>query len=42
MFAAREATATQFWRGMVVAAIASWLFTWVGLHAGRAMQKVRR
>jgi hypothetical protein len=42
MFAAHEATATQFWRGMVVAALASWVCMWLGLHAGRAMQKVRR
>jgi hypothetical protein len=42
LFATREATSMQFWRSMVVAAIASWLFVWLGLHAGRAMQKVRR
>jgi hypothetical protein len=42
MFAAHEATATQFWRGMLVAALASWVCMWLGLHAGRAMQKVRR
>jgi len=42
LFRAREATAAQFWRGMVVAAILSWMFVWIGLHAGRAMQRVRR
>jgi hypothetical protein len=42
MFGAREATPAQFWRGILIAAIASWLFMWLGLHAGRAMQKVRR
>ena len=42
LFGSREATAVQFWRGMVIAAFASCLFMWIGLHAGRAMQKVRR
>jgi hypothetical protein len=42
LFAPREATPTQFWRGMAIAAVASFLFMWIGLHAGRAMQKVRR
>jgi hypothetical protein len=42
LFRAREATPPQFWRGMITAAILSWLFVWIGLHAGRAMQRVRR
>ena len=41
-FFAREATAAQFWRGMLIAAVVSCLMAWVGMHAGRAMQKVRR
>jgi hypothetical protein len=42
VFVARDGTAVQFWRGVIVAAIISCLMAWVGLHAGRAMQKVRR
>jgi hypothetical protein len=42
LFRAREAAPAQFWRGMITAAILSWLFVWIGLHAGRAMQRVRR
>ena len=38
----RDATAAQFWRGMLVAAFTSCLMMWMGLHAGRAMRKVRR
>jgi len=40
-FAHRE-TAAQFWLGIGVAALLSCLMMWVGLHVGRAMQKVRR
>jgi hypothetical protein len=32
----------QFWQRMLVAALISFLTMWVALHAGRAMQKVRR
>ena len=32
----------QFWPGMLLAAFISCLMTWLGLHAGRAMQKVKR
>ncbi len=32
----------QFWRGMFVAAITSCVMVWLGIHAGRSMQKVRR
>jgi hypothetical protein len=42
MFGSQEVTPAQFWRGMMIAAVAAWLFMWLGLHAGRAMQKVRR
>jgi hypothetical protein len=42
VFFAREATATQFWRGMLLAGLTSCLMMWVGVHAGRAMRKVRR
>ena len=42
VFAQGDATAVQFWRGMLVAAVMSWLMAWLGLWAGRAMQRVRR
>jgi hypothetical protein len=32
----------QFWRGMLMAALLSCVMMYVGLHAGRAMQRVRR
>ena len=32
----------QFWRGMLVAALLSCLAMWVGIHAGRAMRRIRR
>ena len=32
----------QFWPGMLLAAFISCLMMWVGVHAGRAMQKVKR
>ncbi|PWT86760.1 MAG: hypothetical protein C5B57_00500 [Blastocatellia bacterium] len=35
-------TATQFWVRMSLAAVMSVLMTWIGIHAGRAMQRVRR
>jgi hypothetical protein len=34
--------AAQFWRGMTIATLLSCLMVWLGIHAGRAMQKVRR
>ena len=37
-----ESTPQQFWRGMLIAALISCLMMWAGLHAGRAMQKVKR
>jgi hypothetical protein len=42
LFFPREATSTQFWRGMVIAGVISYVMAWAGLHAGRSMQKVRR
>ncbi|HEV2983103.1 MAG TPA: hypothetical protein VGX46_01890 [Vicinamibacterales bacterium] len=41
-FYAREATATQFWRGMLIALAVSSLMMWIGLLAGRGMQRIRR
>jgi hypothetical protein len=38
----READRATFWRGMLIAAMIAWFMAWVGMHAGRAMQKVRR
>ena len=32
----------QFWPGMMLAALMACLMVWLGLHAGRAMQKVKR
>jgi hypothetical protein len=42
VFFYREANAALFWRGMVMAAFTSCVMTWMGLHAGKAMLKVRR
>jgi hypothetical protein len=42
VFFYREDTAAQFWRGLLIAAIMSCVMTWMGLHAGRAMRRVRR
>ena len=41
-FFPHEPTPMQFWRGMIIAAVITCLMTWIGLRAGRAMQKVRR
>ena len=38
----REPTAALFWRNMAIAALTAWLFAWLGVHLGAAMQKVRR
>lgn len=38
----REPTAAHFWRNMAIAGLTAWLFAWMGVHLGRAMQKVRR
>jgi hypothetical protein len=42
VFAPRDATALQFWRGMSIAAATSCLMMWIGMHVGRAMRAVRR
>jgi hypothetical protein len=42
MFVTAESTPAQFWRGMFIAALISCLMMWLGLHAGRAMQRVKR
>jgi hypothetical protein len=42
LFAPSEATPGQFWRGMLIAALVSCLMMWLGTHAGRAMQRVKR
>jgi hypothetical protein len=42
VFSSREATAAQFGRGLLIAAMMSCAMTWIGLHAGRAMRKIRR
>jgi hypothetical protein len=34
--------APQFWRGMLIATAVSCLMVWLGIHAGRAMQRIRR
>jgi hypothetical protein len=38
----REPNAAAFWRNMVIATLVAWAMAWIGMHAGRAMQKVRR
>jgi hypothetical protein len=38
----RDADGWMFWRGMALAGIVAWFMAWIGMHAGRAMQKVRR
>ena len=32
----------RFWRAMAIAVVATWLTTYIGLHAGRMMQRIRR
>jgi hypothetical protein len=41
VFHASEAP-PQFWRGMLLAALISCVMMYIGLHAGRAMQRVKR
>jgi hypothetical protein len=41
-FYAAEATPQLFWRGMFIALLLSTVMMWLGFHAGRAMQKVKR
>jgi hypothetical protein len=38
----REPTAAAFWRNMAIATLLAWFMAWIGVHLGRAMQKVRR
>ena len=38
----REPSPMLFWRGMLFAGLMAWFMAWIGMHAGRAMQKVRR
>jgi hypothetical protein len=38
----REPNAAQFWRGMAQAGLMACFMAWLGIHAGRAMQKVVR
>lgn len=38
----RESSRMLFWRGMMIAGLVSCVMAWLGMHAGRAMQKVRR
>ena len=38
----REQTPAAFWRNMAIATLMAWLMAWIGVHLGRAMQKVRR
>jgi hypothetical protein len=38
----REPTPAMFWRNMAIAGLVAWFFAWLGMHLGRAMQKVRR
>lgn len=40
VFAARDTS--PLWRGMLIAAAVSTVMMWIGIHAGRAMQQVRR
>jgi len=42
VFFDREATSAQFWRSMIIAWAVSCFMAWIGVHAGRAMRKVRR
>ena len=37
-----EATAGEFWRRMLLAGATLWAMLWIGLRAGRAMERVRR
>jgi hypothetical protein len=39
-FVAREGS--PLWRGLLIAAVISTVMMWLGIHAGRAMQRVRR
>jgi hypothetical protein len=38
----REPDAMLFRRNMIIALAVAWFMAWLGMHAGRAMQRVRR
>jgi len=40
LFAARDSS--PLWRGLLIATLVSIVMMWLGIHAGRAMQRVRR
>jgi hypothetical protein len=42
VFFYRDASAAQFWRGVIIAGLICGVTSWIGVRAGRAMQKVRR
>ena len=42
LFYATDATAAQFWRGMLIALVVSCAMMWLGVRVGRTMQRVRR
>jgi len=42
VFFTRDATAADFWRGMLFALAVAFAMTWLGLHAGRLAARVRR
>ena len=37
-----EAAPAQFWRGMLIALAVSSVMMWIGLRAGRGMQRIQR
>ena len=41
-FVPGEASAGEFWRRMLLAGATLWVMMWIGLRAGRAMERVRR
>jgi len=42
VFVLRDATPAQFWRGLIIAGLICCVTGWIGVRAGRAMQRVRR
>jgi hypothetical protein len=42
VFLVRDASAAQFWRGMLIAMAVACAMSWIGIHAGRVMRQVRR
>src|SRR5262249_8047881 len=41
-FFSRDPSPAAFWRGMVIAMLLSWGMMWIGIRAGRAMQRIKR